>query len=55
MKGKKLTSSLIHLKVNGKLIIDKKQIASLIASAISNNSSSEHYSPKFQAIKTQKD
>ncbi|WP_419619004.1 hypothetical protein, partial [Thiolapillus sp.] len=39
IKGKKSTSSLGHLKVNGKLITDKKQIANLLASTISNNSS----------------
>ncbi|WP_419586842.1 hypothetical protein, partial [Thiolapillus sp.] len=55
IKGKKSTSSLGHLKVNGKLITDKKQIANLLASTISNNSSSQHYSPKFQAIKTQRE
>ena len=50
-----LSSSLGHLKVNGKLITDKKQIANLLASTISNNSSSQHDSPKFQAIKMQKE
>ena len=50
-KGKKSTSSLGHLKVNGKLITDKKQIANLLASTISNNHSLQHYLPKFQAIK----
>ena len=54
-KRKKSTSSLGHLKVNGKLITDKKQIANLLASTISNNSSSQHYSPKFQAIQKQKE
>ena len=51
IKGKKSTFSLGHLKVNGKLITDKKQIANLLASTISNNSSSQHFSQKFQAIK----
>ena len=32
IKGKKSTSSLGHLEVNGKLITDKKQIANLLAS-----------------------
>ena len=50
IKGKKSTSSLGHLKVKGKLITDKKQIANLLTSTISNNSS-QHYSPKLQAIK----
>ena len=49
------TFSLNHLKVNGKLITDRKQIADLVASTISNKPSSEHYSPKFQAIKIQKE
>ena len=49
------TFSLNHLKVNGKLITDRKQIADLVASTISNKPSSEHYSPKFQAIKMQKE
>ena len=48
-KEGKSTSSLNHLKVNGKLITDRKKIADLIASTISN-SSSEPYSRKFQAI-----
>ena len=39
IKGKKSPSSLGHLKVNWKLITDKKQIANLLASAISSNSS----------------
>ena len=51
IKGTKSSSSLGHLKVNGKLITDKKQIANVLASTISKNSSSQHYSPKFQAIK----
>ena len=33
----------------------KKQIANLLASTISNNFSSQHYSQKCQAIKMQKD
>ena len=53
IKGEKSTSSLGHLKVNGKIITDKKQIANLLVSTISNNSSSQLYSPKFQAIKKQ--
>ena len=36
-------------------ITDKKQNASLLASTISNKSSSQQYSPKFQAIKMQKE
>ena len=44
-----------HLKVNGKLITEKKQIANLLASTISNNYSLQHYSPKFQAIKMQRE
>ena len=55
IKGKKSASSLDHLKVNRKLITDKKQIANLLASTISNNSSSQYYSPKFQAIKKQRE
>ena len=35
-------------------ITGKKQIANLLATTISNNSS-HHYSQKFQAIKTQKE
>ena len=50
-REKKSTPSLGHLKFNGKLIADKKQIANLLASIISNNSSSQHFSQKFQAIK----
>ena len=33
----------------------KKQIANLLASTISKNSSLQHYPPKFQAIKMQKE
>ena len=54
-KREKSTSSLNHLKVNGKLITDRKQIVGFVASTISNNPSSEHYSPKFQAINMQKE
>ena len=54
-KREKSTSTLNYLNVNGKRITDRKQIADLVASTISNNSSSEHYSPKFQAIKMQKE
>ena len=55
IKGKKTSSSLGHLKVNGKFITEKKQIANLLASTISHNSSSQHYSTQFQAIKKQKE
>ena len=56
IKGKiKTSSSLGHLKFNGKLITDKKQIANLLASTISHNPSSQHYSTQFQAIKKQKE
>ena len=50
IKGKKSTSTLGHLKVNGKLITDKKQIANPFASAISSNSLSQ-----LQAIEMQKE
>ena len=49
-KRKKSTSSLGHLKISGKHITHKEQIANLLVSTISNNSS-QHYSPKLQAIK----
>ena len=55
IKGKKTSSSLGHLKVNGKFITEKKQIANLLASTISHNSSSQQYSTQFQAIKKQKE
>ena len=54
-KGEKNCTSLGHLKVNEKFITDKKQIANLLASTISYNSSSQHYSTQFQAIKKQKE
>ena len=54
-REKKTSSTLGHLKINGKLITDKKQIANLSASTISHNSSSQHYSTRFQAIKKQKE
>ena len=50
----KRKNQLPHLKVNIKLITDKRQIGDLIASTISSNSSSEDYCLKFQAIKTKK-
>ena len=43
------------LKSQWKFITDRKQIANLLASTKSNNSLSQHYSPKFQDIKMQKE
>ena len=39
VEGRRSTSSLGHLGVNGGLVADKKQIANLLASTISDNSS----------------
>ena len=53
-KGEKSNSCLIHLKVDRKLVTNKKQIADLIAATVSNKSSSEHYSPNFRQLKRKK-
>ena len=55
IKGKRGSSSVGHLRENGNLITDKKQIANLLASNISKNSSTENYSPCFQKIKEVKE
>ena len=41
--------------MRGKLLTNKKQIAKLLAFNISQNPSTEHYSPCFQKIKTVKE
>jgi len=51
IKGKKGSASINHLKVDGKLITDKAEVANVIAQTIESNSSAINYSNQFQAIK----
>ena len=55
IKGKGGSNSINHLKVNGTLITGKKQIAELIATNLSKNSSAENSSSDFQRVKTIKE
>ena len=43
-----------HLKVNGNLITDKKEVAEVLAKDLSKNSSMDNYSDEFQRIKNVK-
>ena len=54
IKGKGGCNSVNHLKVNGNLITDKKEVAEVLAKNLSTNSSTENYSDEFQRIKTLK-
>jgi len=52
IKGKNhANSSASHLKHNGQLVTDKKEVANLLADTIELNSSSQNYSPEFQKVK----
>ena len=53
--GNRKSSGVKHLKVQGKLITDKKSISNLLAETISKNSSSSNYSKQFQDIKKNKE
>ena len=55
IKGKGGTATISHLRVGDKLITDKKAVANLLASTISKNSSSSHYSSDFQKVKSAKE
>ena len=55
IKGKGGCNSVNHLKVNGSLITDKKEIAEVLAKNLSKNSSMDNYSDEFQRIKTLKE
>ena len=51
ISGKKKSSGLKHLKVNGKLISDRRSIANVLASSIARHSSSSNLSPTFSKLK----
>ena len=55
IKGKGGCNSVKHLKVNGNLITDKKEVAEVLAKNLSKNSSTDNYSDEFQRIKTLKE
>ena len=54
IKGKGGCNSVNHLKVNGNLITEKKEVAEVLAKNMSKNSSTEN-SDEFQRIKTLKE
>ena len=55
IKGKRSSSGVKHLKINGKLVTDRKSISNLLAETISTNSSSDNFPRAFQALKAQKE
>ena len=55
IKGKGGCISVNHLKVNGNLITNKKEVAEVLAKNLSKNSSTDNYSDEFQRIKTLKE
>ena len=55
IKGKGGCNSINHLKVNGNLITDKKEVAEILAKNLSKNSSTDNYSDQFQRIKMLKE
>ena len=55
IKGKGGSSSVSHLRVGDKLVTEKQAVANLLASTISKNSSSSHYSAAFQKFKETKE
>ena len=55
IKGKGGCNSINHLKVNGNLITDKKEVAEALAKNLSKNSSTDNYSDEFQRIKMLKE
>ena len=55
IKGKEGSPSVQHIEKNGKKITQPRHIAITIGQAISFNSSSAHYSPKFQRIKNRQE
>ena len=55
IKGKGGGPSIKHIEKNGQKITQPRDIADTIGEAISFNSSSAHYSPKFQRIKNRQE
>ena len=55
IKGKGGCNSINHLKVNGNLITDKKEVAEVLAKNLSKNSLTDNYSDEFQRIKMLKE
>ena len=55
IKGKGGCNSVNHLKVNGNLITDKKEVAEVLAKNLSKNSLMDNYSDEFHRIKTLKE
>ena len=53
IRGKGGGPRIYHLKQNNQLITDTKQISDSLASKFAHNSSTDHYSPKFQRYKRQ--
>ena len=55
IKGTGGCNSVNHLKVNGNLITDKKEVAEVLAKNLSKDSSADNYSDEFQRIKMLKE
>ena len=55
IKGNGGCNSVNHLKVNGNLITDKKEVAEVLAKNLSKISSTDNYSDEFQKIKMLKE
>ena len=55
IKGKGGCNSVNHLKVNGNLITDKKEVAEVLAKNLSKYSSTDNYLDEFQRIKMLKE
>ena len=53
--GKGGCNSINHLKVNGNLITDKKEVAEVLAKNLSKHSLTDNYSDDFQRIKMLKE
>ena len=55
IKGKGGCHFVNHLKVNGNLITDKKEVAEVLAKNLSKYSLTDNYSDEFKRIKTLKE
>jgi len=55
ISGKTIRTPLSHLAKGNQLITDPQEIANTLAETFAHNSSSEHYSPSFQAFKQQEE
>ena len=55
IKGKGGSNSVNYLKVNGKLITNKKEVTEALAINLSKNSLTDNYSSEFQNIKILKE